>query len=374
MTIGVLGGGQLGRMLALAGAPLGQRFLFLDPSRSACAGHVGEQIVGAYDDEEKLSDLARRSSVVTFEFENVALSAARYLAELVAVYPPPLALELSQDRLVEKRLFSLLDIPTPKFAEVSDEVTLAQAREAVGLPLVLKTRRFGYDGKGQAVVTSEQELEKAFVALGAAPLIAEERIAFDREVSLVSVRKADGELAFYSLFENVHAAGLLRFSRPISDPPLQALAESYAKRVLQRMNYVGTFTMEFFVRGSELLANEMAPRVHNSGHLTIEGHETSQFENHVRAIVGLPLGSTAQRGESAMFNLLSEPKDLVSLMRMPGVHVHRYGKEASRDPGAERKMGHVTICANDASALRARVHAVAEAAFPELLPRLPSIG
>lgn len=222
MTIGVLGGGQLGRMLALAGAPLGQRFLFLDPSRSACAGHVGEQIVGAYDDEEKLSDLARRSSVVTFEFENVALSAARYLAELVAVYPPPLALELSQDRLVEKRLFSLLDIPTPKFAEVSDEVTLAQAREAVGLPLVLKTRRFGYDGKGQAVVTSEQELEKAFVALGAAPLIAEERIAFDREVSLVSVRKADGELAFYSLFENVHAAGLLRFSRPISDPPLQA--------------------------------------------------------------------------------------------------------------------------------------------------------
>lgn len=375
MTIGVLGGGQLGRMLALAGAPLGQRFLFLDPSRSACAAHVGEQIIGAYDDEEKLSELARRSSVVTFEFENVALSAARYLAELVPVYPPPLALQLSQDRLDEKELFRELGIPTPAFAAVSDETSLAAASKHVGLPLVLKTRRFGYDGKGQAVATTPAELAQAFLALGAAPLIAEERIAFDREVSLVAVRSISGETRFYPLFENVHHAGILRFSRPIEDTELQGLAVGFVTRALERMKYVGVFTMEFFVRGRELLANEMAPRVHNSGHLTIEGSETSQFENHVRAVMGLPLGSTENLGSCAMFNLLAEPKDLSALMRMRGVHVHRYGKESSREPGTspptERKVGHITVRAKDESELRARVLAVGETEFPALLPRLP---
>jgi 5-(carboxyamino)imidazole ribonucleotide synthase len=343
VAIGVLGGGQLGRMLALAGYPLGQRFVFLDPGGESCAGHVGALRVGAYDDEERLQELARKSVVVTYEFENVPVASARFLAELVPVFPPPRALEVSQDRLDEKRFFTSLGIPTPKYAPVSTRAELDRALADVGAPAVLKTRRFGYDGKGQWVLGEKEDAARAWEALGAAQLILEGFVPFEREVSILAVRSRTGEARFYPLVENVHREGILRRSVPASDavtPELQANAEAYASRVLSELDYVGVLAIELFVKeGGELVANEMAPRVHNSGHWTIEGAETSQFENHVRAILGMPLGSTRMVGRSAMLNAIGKlpPRDAV--LAVEGAHLHAYGKDAA--PG--RKVGHVTV-------------------------------
>ncbi len=354
MTIGVLGGGQLGRMIALAGYPLGQRFVFLDPGAESSAGHVGALRVGAYDDEERLTELARKSDVVTYEFENVPVASARFLNELVPVYPPPAALEVSQDRLAEKTFFTRLGIPTPAFAAVATRDELEAAVKTIGLPVVIKTRRFGYDGKGQMVLRTAQDVDRAWEALGAASLIVEQLIPFERELSILSVRSKTGETKFYPLVENEHRDGILRLSLPKSDAwteALQARAEAYAATVLSELGYVGVLAIELFFANGELIANEMAPRVHNSGHWTIEGAETSQFENHVRAVLGLPLGSTRMVGYSGMINCIGRMPDRDVVLAVEGAHLHAYGKDAS--PG--RKLGHVTVRAQSREELARRL-------------------
>ena len=346
-TAGVLGGGQLGRMLALAGLPLGLRFRFLEPAAESPAAQVAERMVGSFEDADCLDRFADGLDFVTYEFENVPTAAARRLAERVPVYPPAAALEVSQDRLAEKSLFQRLNIPTTLHAAVGARAELEEAVARVGFPAVLKTRRLGYDGKGQTVVRDPADGERAWAMLGGRPLLLEEFVPFDREVSQLAVRGRNGAVTFYPLVENHHEQGILRWSlapAPGATPDLQRRAEDYALRLLHALDYVGVLAVEFFVRGGELIANEMAPRVHNSGHWTIEGAETSQFENHLRAAAGWPLGSTAPVGHSAMLNLIGAAPDAAALLALPGAHVHVYGKAPKRG----RKLGHVTLRAGDA--------------------------
>ncbi len=342
MRIGVLGGGQLGRMLALAGYPLGLSFRFLDPSPEACAGQVGELVVGGFLEKGALARFAEGLSLVTYEFENVPVEAVRALEEHLPVYPPPQALAVAQDRLREKAFMQGLGVPTPPFHPVEGPLDLEEGLKRVGLPALLKTRRGGYDGKGQALVRTEEEAREALKALGGHGLLLEGYVAFEREVALLSVRGQGGEVAFYPLVENRHQGGILRLSlapAPGVSEALQRKAEDYARRALAALGYVGVLALEFFQVGEELLFNEMAPRVHNSGHWTIEGAETSQFENHLRALLGLPLGSTAPRGYSAMANLIGLRPDFGEVLRLKGAHLHWYGKAVH--PG--RKVGHITL-------------------------------
>ena len=302
-------------MLALAGIPLGLSFRFLDPAADAPAGEVGELLVGAYDDPELLDRLADGAEAVTYEFENVPVEAARR----VGAIPGAAALEASQDRLVEKQLFRRLGIPTVR---IDDEVET--------FPALLKTRRLGYDGKGQRLVETRPGTVPGHVL--------EERVSFDRELSLLAVRGRDGDTRFWPLVENVHEDGILRTSRaPAANPP-QAEAETYATRLLDELGYVGVLALELFDAGGTLLANEFAPRVHNTGHWTIEGAATSQFENHLRAILGLPLGSTESR-LSLMVNLIGSVPRTEDVLRVPGAHLHLYDKE----PRPGRKLGHITL-------------------------------
>jgi 5-(carboxyamino)imidazole ribonucleotide synthase len=345
-TIGVLGGGQLGRMLALAGYPLDLRFRFLDPMPDSPVASLAEQIVGEYEDADVLARFAEGLDAVTYEFENVPVASAHALARHAPVYPPPAALETGQDRLTEKDLFRRLGILTAPYAPVATQEELNAAIAAIGLPAILKTRRFGYDGKGQWVLRTPEEVALVWkalsVAIPAPPLILEGFVAFERELSLISVRGRDGTVACYPLIENHHRDGILRLSlapAPGLTPALQALAESYAQRVLHALDYVGILAIEFFAQSGSLIANELAPRVHNSGHWTIEGAVSSQFENHLRAIAGLPLGSTAPLGHSAMLNLIGVLPDPADVLAVEGAHLHLYGK--SERPG--RKLGHVTV-------------------------------
>lgn len=351
MRIGILGGGQLGRMLALAGYPLGLTFRFLDPSPEACAGQVGELLVGPFQDKDLLARFAQGLDLVTYEFENVPVEAARFLEGLLPVYPPSRALEVAQDRLLEKRFFQDLGVPTPPFHPVDGLPELEEGLGRVGLPALLKTRRGGYDGKGQALVRSWAEAEGAFRALGGSGLILEGYVPFDREVSLLAVRGLRGEVAFYPLVESRHQGGILRLSlapAPQASQALQEKAEGYARRALEALGYVGVLALEFFQVGGELLFNEMAPRVHNSGHWTIEGAETSQFQNHLRAFLGLPLGSTAPRGHSAMVNLIGLRPDFREVLKIPGAHLHWYGKAVR----PRRKVGHITLRRDSPEALQ----------------------
>ncbi|MCS7236046.1 MAG: 5-(carboxyamino)imidazole ribonucleotide synthase [Armatimonadota bacterium] len=345
MRIGVLGGGQLGRMLALAGLPMGVEFTFLDPAPDACAAAVGRHLPAPYTDPTALAELARTCQRATYEFENVPVQAVRELARSVPVYPPPRALEVAQDRLAEKRFFRSLGIPTPEFAAVDSLAELEAAVEQVGLPAVLKTRRMGYDGKGQRVLREPRELQPAWEALGGDGLILEAFVPFRRELSVLAVRDRAGQMACYPVVQNHHEAGILRLSvapAPGLDSALEQLAHDYARRVLHALSYVGVLCVEVFEVAGMLLANEMAPRVHNSGHWTIEGAWTSQFANHVRAVAGLPLGSAQARGWCAMVNLLGEQPDPVEVLQVPGTYYHWYGKAVR--PG--RKVGHVTVCAD----------------------------
>jgi len=332
-------------MLALAGIPLGRRFVFLDPNADAPAAAVGEVIAAPYDDPQGLDELAERAEVVTYEFEQVpAASAARLAQRGVAVHPGEGALHAAQDRVREKELFASLDIPVPRFAPVDEPDDLQAALRKIGLPAVLKTRSGGYDGKGQAVVRTEADAIGACDALGGGGLIAEELVPFRRELSIIGARGAAGDVAVYPLVENVHRDGILRVSRApaIVDATVRRRAEEHMRRLMEELDYVGVLAVEVFDRDGELVANEMAPRVHNSGHWTIEGAETSQFENHVRAVGGLPLGSTEPRGTSFMLNLIGTTPPVDELLRLGG-HVHLYGKEAR--PG--RKLGHVTVTHED---------------------------
>jgi 5-(carboxyamino)imidazole ribonucleotide synthase len=345
MTIGILGGGQLGYMLALAGYPLGMRFRFLDPSPEAPVGRIAHRVTADYNDEQALEKFANGLEVVTYEFENVPVDAARFLAERVPVYPPAAALEEAQDRVREKQLFRKLGIGTAEFAEVGSLEVLDAAVKRIGLPAVLKTCRMGYDGKGQWVLRTAADVEKVRRELTQVPLVLEKFVEFTREVSMLGVRARTGEMAFYPVIENHHRGGILRLSiapAPNLTKELQEMAENATRKLLEALEYGGVLCIEFFEVGGKLLANEMAPRVHNSGHWSIEGAVTSQFENHLRAVMGLPLGSTAVMGHSAMVNLIGELPETAEVLKVPNVHLHLYGKE----PRPGRKVGHVTVRAD----------------------------
>ena len=360
MNVGIVGGGQLARMLALAGYPLGLRFQILDPAADACAGQVAPLIQGDYDDPAQLARLADWADVVTFDFENVPAVAAQTLAERVGFYPPAEALARAQDRLSEKTLFWELGIPTPNFTTIDSLEELQDAVTRMSLPAVLKTRRLGYDGKGQRILRIPEDIEAAWRALGGVPLILESFVPFEREVSVLAIRCRDGATAFYPLVENYHREGILRLSRaPCLMPKLEQEGWDYAHRLLDRLNYVGLLAIEFFVQAGRLIANEMAPRVHNSGHWTIEGAETSQFENHLRAILGLSLGSTTAIGHSVMLNAIGDLPERSAVLALPNAHYHDYGK-ASR-PG--RKVGHITLRGDDPDAV-----------WKELQQLLPRVG
>ena len=354
MTIGILGGGQLGYMLALAGYPLDFHFRFLDPSPQAPVGRIAPRVTAEYTDYEALDRFAHGLALVTYEFENVPVEAARHLAKHVPVYPPPEALEAAQDRLHEKTLFQKLGIPTTEFRAISGAAEFARAVEALGLPCVLKTRRLGYDGKGQWVLRTREDVAALQQDFPAAPLVLEKFVSFTRELSILAVRGQKGETAFYPLVENHHRGGILRLSlapAPQLALELQHEAESAARRILTTLDYVGVLAVELFESGGRLLANEIAPRVHNSGHWSIEGAVSSQFQNHLRAVAGLPLGATRTLGHSAMLNLIGELPEPAELLAVPDTHLHLYGK--SPRPG--RKIGHVTVRADSARELSLRL-------------------
>jgi 5-(carboxyamino)imidazole ribonucleotide synthase len=371
VTIGILGGGQLGYMLALAGYPLGLHFRFLDPSPEAPVGRIATRITAQFTDHAALKKFAAGLELVTYEFENVPVEAARFLAEHVPVLPPPAALEAAQNRLNEKHLFQKLGIPTTEFAVVSDRDTLDTALRQIGLPAILKTCRMGYDGKGQwilrsaeDVVIAKNELPAAHTAARkrsgtedtdqGAPFLLERLVPFTRELSILAVRGQTGETAVYPAVENHHRGGILRLSlapAPQLGRAVQNAAEDAARRVCDALQYVGVLAIEFFEHEGRLLANEMAPRVHNSGHWTIEGAITSQFENHLRAVVGLPLGSTSALGSSAMLNLIGDVPDSAEVLAVRDAHLHLYGKSAR----AGRKLGHVTLRASSPEQLASRL-------------------
>jgi len=355
VTIGILGGGQLGYMLALAGYPLDLHFRFLDPSPQAPVGRIAPRVTAEYTDYEALDKFAHGLALVTYEFENVPVEAARHLARHVPVYPPPQALEAAQDRLNEKTLFQELGIPTTEFVAVNSRAELDVAVRKLGLPSVLKTRRLGYDGKGQWVLRTQEDVAALGKNFPSTPLILEKFVSFVRELSILAVRGRSGETAFYPLVENHHRSGILRLSlapAPQLTEALQREAESASRRILEALAYVGVLAVELFECGGHLLANEIAPRVHNSGHWSIEGAVASQFENHLRAVVGLPLGETRTLGYSAMLNLIGEVPEPVELLAVPDAHLHLYGKALR--PG--RKVGHVTLRAESAEELSLRLN------------------
>ncbi|WP_029353084.1 5-(carboxyamino)imidazole ribonucleotide synthase [Bosea sp. 117] len=346
-TIGILGGGQLARMIALAAAPLGLKTHIFAPEAGSPAFDVASaHTEAAYDDLAALERFAHGVDVVTYEFENVPVATAEHLSAFRPVHPGARALGITQDRLVEKSFVAGLGIEVAPFAAVNDEDELVHALDHIGRPSVLKTRRFGYDGKGQVMIREEDAPKAAFDAIGRHPAILEGFVPFVREVSVVAARRADGAFAAYEVTENVHRHHILHRSTVPANvtPETEAAAQEIARRIGDALAYVGVFAVELFVveadGGQRVVVNEIAPRVHNSGHWTLDGAETSQFEQHVRAIAGWPLGLTTRRGRVEMTNLIGdEAGSWHKVLEEKGAHLHLYGKAESR-PG--RKMGHVT--------------------------------
>jgi 5-(carboxyamino)imidazole ribonucleotide synthase len=350
--LGIIGAGQLGRMMALAAYPLGIECRFVDRQAESPGGLVAAIDVAELDDAAALRRLADEVDVVTFDIENVSIDALRTLAAHKPVHPSPELTGRAQDRLAEKQLFASFSIPTARFVAIDSSADLAGCPGTLGWPIVLKARRLGYDGRGQRIVESADALAAAWIELGRVPAIAEAFVPFERELSLLSVRGADGQLAFYPLTENRHRDGILMTSvAPFEDAALQRQAEGWLGEIAAAFDYRGVLCVEFFHTPDGLVANEMAPRVHNSGHWTIEGAETSQFENHVRGVLGLPLGSTRLREPAAMLNLIGSMPERRSVLGLPGVHLHDYGKA----PRPQRKLGHLTIVDPDRDRLRQRL-------------------
>ncbi|MBZ7923231.1 5-(carboxyamino)imidazole ribonucleotide synthase [Ensifer adhaerens] len=344
-TIGIIGGGQLGRMLAMAAARLNFRTVILEPQVDCPAAQVAnEQIIAAYDDEAALSQLAAVSDIITYEFENVPVAAAERLAAKRPVFPPPKALEVAQDRLVEKRFINDCGIATARFHAVDSQADLEAALADFGGTGVLKTCRLGYDGKGQRVFRSSDDSPAgAFAALGGVPLILESFVPFEREISIIAARATDGTVACFDPAENVHRNGILHTSTvpaAVGDATADA-ARKAAKAILDALGYVGVIGVEFFVLSDgSLIANEMAPRVHNSGHWTEAACVVSQFEQHIRAVSGLPLGNPRRHSDCVMQNLIGDDlNEVPAWLAKDDVLVHLYGKTEAR---AGRKMGHVT--------------------------------
>lgn len=340
LNVGIVGAGQLGRMMALAGYPLGIRCRFLDKAKDAPAAQVAPILTGGLEDPVLLAELASMSDVLTFDWENISGKALAPLESLTQVRPPRAALEVSQDRLHEKAMFKRLKIPVAEHASVDSRSDLAEAARKLGSSGILKTRRMGYDGKGQFVVRRPEDLDAAWASIGAPGLIYEKFQSFSMELSLVAARSPAGDIVYYPLSANTHGGGILRYGiAPHANRALERTAKIYMKRVLSALEYTGVLAIEFFVVKGRLIANEMAPRVHNSGHWTIEGCITSQFENHLRAICGLPLGNTRPLGHTAMINFLGKMPDRARLLTIEGLAYHDYGKE----PRPGRKLGHCTI-------------------------------
>lgn len=338
-------------MLALAGLPLGYRFSFIDPAADACAAALGQLKQASYEDPEALRQFTAEVDVATFDFENVSGRAARRVAAVKPFYPPVEALEICQDRLTERQLLNELGIDAPGFRPVSSRPELMAACEQWGFPCVLKTRRMGYDGKGQAILRQAEDLERAWQRLGQNDLILEPFVPFVAECSMLAVRGLCADIRFWPLTRNLHLDGVLLISQPgVLDQGLQHQAQQLAARLLEHLDYVGVMAIEFFIHGGRLLVNEIAPRVHNSGHWTIDAAVTSQFENHIRAITGLPLGDTSPTACSLMFNWLGNLPKRQTVLAVPGVHWHDYGK--SPRPG--RKLGHATLTAADPETLLQR--------------------
>jgi 5-(carboxyamino)imidazole ribonucleotide synthase len=353
MRIGIIGAGQLGQMLGFAARKLGHECYFLDPSEAPPAAKAGPVIQAAFDDRVALAVLAEKCDVLTYEFENVPVTALETIGTDTPVYPPLDALRQAQDRLTEKQLFEKLDIPLPKYHAVSSVEDLDAAADRIGLPLVVKTRRMGYDGKGQFVLQDKSQVDAAWAELAGSDLIAEQWIEFDYEVSAIGVRSADGDIANYCLSQNEHSAGILRTSRaPVDNAGLSDKANGYMRKMLEHLDYVGVLALELFVVGDELLANEFAPRVHNSGHWTIEGARTSQFTNHILAVAGGKPGSTANIGHAGMINLIGHIPDAVR--ELDDAVLHDYGKSAR--PG--RKLGHITVVGDSAADRDARIEEI----------------
>lgn len=337
-------------MLALAGYQLGIEFKFFDPNAGAPVGQIGQLIAADYGDKAALERFLEGVDVVTYEFESIPLSTVQFVSERVKLFPPVKALQTAQDRLLEKQVFEALEIPTPAFFSVDSVDDLQSAARQIGLPAVLKTRRMGYDGKGQKFIRDQASLEAAWQSLGDVPLIVEKFVPFQHELSVIGVRDREGREVFYPPVENVHREGVLRKSTspaPSVTPELAALGIEYCRRLMDRLDYVGVLALELFAVEGSLLANEMAPRVHNSGHWTIEGAETSQFENHLRAVLSLPLGVTTPRGKSVMFNILGHIPLVERVVAVEGAHLHLYGKA----PSEKRKLGHVTLVAQTPAGL-----------------------
>lgn len=344
MKIGILGGGQLARMLALSGYPLGLQFIILDPSKDAGATGLGKHLHGHYDEQKLLTTLAKEADIITYEFENIPAEVALFLAERTQVYPEPNALSIAQDRVQEKNFFQQLNIPTADFAPIARLEDLQQAMQSMAYPAILKSRKMGYDGKGQIVLTVAEQLTKAWDAIQNVAAIVESFVPFQREVSIVAARRISGEVVFYPLSENVHRQGILRFSQCCQNDNLQNQAQDYMQRILDKLDYVGVIALELFDVNGKLLANEFAPRVHNSAHWTIEGAETSQFENHLRAIVDLPLGATQARGHAGMVNFIGEQPTIDRVLAIPHTHIHLYNKATRKN----RKVAHATVRTDDA--------------------------
>ncbi|QYK47373.1 MAG: 5-(carboxyamino)imidazole ribonucleotide synthase [Phycisphaeraceae bacterium] len=371
LRLGVLGGGQLALMLAQAASSLGVSVRTFDESSDAPAARITDHRVGRFDDDEAIARFADGCDAVTCEFENVPASTLEAASRHAPVRPNPTAFAIAQDRALERGLFSSLGIPTTTWVAVGSPEDLDRAIETVGFPMILKTRRMGYDGKGQCLVRSPEEAwTQGAALLASAPggLIADRMATLRAEVSVVAVRSADGQVAKYPLCQNEHRHGILwrtQAPAPIGEdaPEIVENARAAALRVLHAIDYVGVMAIEFFVEGENgalcLLANEMAPRVHNTGHWTIEGASTSQFENHVRAVLGLPLGSTMMTTPEAiasMYNIVGRVPARGSLLAVPDARVHLYGKPARR----ARKLGHVTLVGTDARELSRRETIVEE--------------
>lgn len=343
MRIGIIGAGQLGQMLGLAGERLGLSFTFLDPAPRPPAGSIGPVLSFPFDSDAGISQLAASADVLTYEFENVSVDAIESIAGDATVFPPTEALRIAQDRLSEKRLFEELGIPVASYVAVDSAQELREAVHELGYPAILKTRRMGYDGKGQRLIHDEPGVTTSWEALGGRPVLAEQWIAFDREVSAIGARNISGEIAVYPITENHHSEGILRTSRaPDASQDIAEHARDYLTRLLERLRYVGVLALEFFVKGNQLFANEFAPRVHNSGHWTIEGAATSQFENHLRAILDMPLGDTSAVAHAGMINLIGTIPAAAAGGRRG--YLHDYGKQ----PRPGRKLGHITVLADNA--------------------------
>jgi len=340
MRLGIIGGGQLARMLALAAYPLGINCICIDKQKDACGGQVMPLQVIDFNDKEALKAFASSVDVLTYETENLSLSAVEILAEYGNLLPHVNAIGDAQDRYTEKSLLKDLQIPTAQFFPINAVAELPVALNELGYPAVLKTRHGGYDGRGQFIIKNLQDVDIAWQQINHNSLILEQFINYEFEVSLIAVRSQQGEIRYYPLTRNKHHNGILiQSDAPFENPILKNQAQHYMEALLTKLNYVGILTIEFFVCNNQLIANEIAPRVHNSGHWTIEGAETSQFENHVRAIMGLPLGSTESTGFSRLFNCIGKEPAISDILQIDNAHYHHYGKS----PREGRKVAHINV-------------------------------